>query len=146
MTPSELRTEAWLLRGISSIAGRLQLRSETLSFTAYGPGSAWPRQIQKLGALLGHTKLSAELNAGNSIKLFAWQVTEISVSRPWYYFGGGIKLRHQGVSLRISFGQPVGARNSPGRAFADLREVAAMRGRGRLWASALGISSGKTPH
>ena len=139
MTPPELRTDAWLLRGISGIPGELRLRAGTLSFTAHGAGSAWPRQLHKLAALLDRPPFNAALDAGTPVELFAWPVAEICVSQPWYYFGGGIKLRHRGAGLRMSFGRPV-ARHAPGRAFADLREVVTMRARGRLWAAALEAS------
>ena len=132
-----MNTAAWLLRGISSIPGELRLSSATVSFIAYGPGSAWPGQLRKLAALLGKPAFGPALDDGVFVELFAWPVGEVSVSRPWYYFGGGIKLRRRGIGLRISFAQPVGARVGPGQALSDLRAVPAMRARGKLWASAL---------
>lgn len=137
MTTSELRTPAWLLRGISSLPGELRLRSATLSFVAHGSGSAWPGQLRTLASLLGTEPLGAALDAGRFVELFSWPVADITVSQPWYYVGGGIKVRREGIVLRISFGRQVGARGGPDRAVADLGEVATMRARGRLWASAL---------
>lgn len=132
-----VNTDAWLLRGISSVPGELRLRSATVSFIAHGSGSTWPGQLRKLAKLLGQNDFSPALGDGVSVELFAWPVVEISVSRPWYYFGGGIKLRRRGVVLRFGFGRPAGTRGGPGQALADFREVPGMRARGKLWASAL---------
>lgn len=134
---SDLHTEAWLLRGISSIPGELSLRSEVLSFTASGSGSAWPFQLRKLGELFQQPALQTELNAGLTISLFAWPVREISASMPWYYFSGGITLQRRGVRVRLGFVRPVDAGRIPGRALAGLAEVGAARECGKLWASTL---------
>jgi hypothetical protein len=134
---SDLHTDAWLLRGISSIPGELSLRSEVLSFTASGSGSAWPFQLRKLGELFQQPALQTELNAGLTISLFAWPVREISASMPWYYFSGGITLQRRGVRVRLGFVRPVDAGRIPGRALAGLAEVGAARECGKLWASTL---------
>ena len=134
---SNLHTDAWLLRGISSIPGELSLRSEVLSFVASGSGSAWPFQLRKLGELFQQPALQAELNAGHTVPLFAWPVREISASMPWYYFSGGITLQRRGVRVRLGFGRPVDAGRVPGQPMEGLAEVGAARKRGKLWASAL---------
>ena len=134
---SNLHTDAWLLRGISSIPGELSLRSEVLSFVASGSGSAWPFQLRKLGELFQQPALQAELNAGHTVPLFAWPVREISASIPWYYFAGGITLQRRGVLVRLGFGRPVDAGRVPGQPMEGLSEVGAARKRGKLWASAL---------
>lgn len=134
---SDLHTDAWLLRGISSIPGELSLRSEVLSFTASGSGSAWPFQLRKLGELFQQPALQTELDAGHTVPLFAWPVREISASMPWYYFSGGIALQRRGVRVRLGFGRPVDAGRVPGQAMEGLTEVGAARERGKLWASAL---------
>ena len=134
---SNLHTDAWLLRGISSIPGELSLRSEVLSFVASGSGSAWPFQLRKLGELFQQPALQAELNAGHTVPLFAWPVREISASIPWYYFAGGITLQRRGVLVRLGFGRPVDAGRVPGQSMEGLAEVGAARKRGKLWASAL---------
>ena len=134
---SDLHTDAWLLRGISSIPGELSLRSEVLSFTASGSGSAWPFQLRTLGELFQQPALQTELNAGLTISLFAWPVREISASMPWYYFSGGITLQRRGVRVRLGFVRPVDAGRIPGRALAGLAEVGAARECGKLWASTL---------
>ena len=142
MTASELRTAAWLLRGISSLPGELRLSSGTLSFIACGSGSAWPGQLRKLAALLGTEPLGAAFDAGTFVELFSWPVADISVFQPWYYFGGGMKVRRDDIVLRVSFGRQVGARGGPDQGGADLRQLATMRARGRLWASALAEAIG----
>lgn len=137
MATPDLCTPAWLLRGISSIPGELRLSSQTVSFIASGSGSAWPGQLRTLASLLGRHPFGDALDEGGSVELFAWPVREVAVAQPWYYFGGGLRLRHRGVGLRIGFGRPAGGARSPGQALADFREVAAVRARGKLWAAAL---------
>lgn len=132
-----MRTAAWLLRGISSLPGELRLRSAVLSFVAFDPGSAWPAQIRTLAAQLGRPDMAVALDGSRPVELFAWPVHEVTVSRPWYYFGGGLKLRWQGIGVRVSFGRPAGGSRDPRQALSELREVAAMRARGKLWAEAL---------
>ena len=46
--PKLIRTEAWLLRGISSLPGMLELADGNLSFTAFGSGNFWGFQLRKL--------------------------------------------------------------------------------------------------
>ena len=117
--------------------GELLLRRATVSFVAHGSGSTWPSQLRKLAELLGQPDFSPALGDGGSVELFAWPVEEVSVSQPWYYFGGGIQLRRREVVLRFGFGRPAGTRGGPGQAVADLREIPGMRARGKRWAAAL---------
>jgi len=135
-----LRTEAWLLRGISSIPGELSLKAGTLSFKANGTGSAWPWQLRKLAVLLGKPELAESIDAGMPGVLFEWPVAEVRIATPWYYFGGGIKLRNQGVALRLSFGRPAANSHTLGDAAVELNEVTAMRTRGNLWVQAIAKS------
>lgn len=137
MTATEMSTPAWLLRGINSLPGELRLRSSTLSFVAFGPGSAWPAQLRRLATQLGRPDAAQALDGGRPVELFAWPVHEVNVSRPWYYFGGGLKLRRQGTDVRVSFGRPAGGSRDPRQALTELREVGAMRARGKLWAATL---------
>lgn len=137
VTAAEVSTPAWLLRGISSLPGELRLHSSTLSFVAFGPGSAWPAQLRTLAAQLGRPDVARALGGGRPVELFAWPVHEVTVSRPWYYFGGGLKLRRQGTGVRVSFGRPAVGSRDPRQALTELREVAAMRARGKLWAATL---------
>jgi hypothetical protein len=134
---TDLRTDAWLLRGIGSIPGELKLTSGTLAFEAFGTGSAWPFQLRKLQHLLSQPQLAQSLEQGNSIQLFSWPARDVSCVLPWYYFGGGMKLQHDGVELRFSFGRPSSGGQSLAQAGTELQEVGTMRARGKLWAAAL---------
>jgi hypothetical protein len=134
---TRLRTEAWLLRGISSLPGELRLASGNLSFTSSGTGSTWPFQLRKLGVVLAQPGLAKAVEEGKPFQFFVWPARDVEVVVPWYYFGGGMKLRYQGIELRFSFGRPASSRQGLASVAADLKEVGAMRGRGRLWAEAL---------
>ncbi len=132
-----LRTDAWLLRGISSIPGELRLGSGSLSFVASGAGSAWPFQLRKLESALQKPGLSAAIEQGKALEFFNWPASQVTSEAPWYYFGGGIKLRHQSIQLRFSFGRPANPSHNVARAAAELREVGTMRSQGKLWTAAL---------
>jgi hypothetical protein len=134
---NRLRTEAWLLRGISALPGELRLNSGKLSFIISGTGSAWPFQLRKLGALLNQPALAKAVEEGRSFQLFEWDAHQVQVSTPWYYFGGGIKLKHYATRLRFSFGRPASNSRGLAGAAAELKEVGVMRSRGKLWAKAL---------
>lgn len=140
---SRLRTDAWLLRGVSSIPGELRLAAGTVSFTCSGTGSAWPFQLRRLGRALAQPTLAESLEAGRAFQLFRWPVAQVHATVPWYYFGGGIRLRHQGIELRFSFGRPASGSRSLAAAAAELEEVRSMRSRGRLWAKALAASASR---
>jgi hypothetical protein len=60
---SRLRTDAWLLRGVSSIPGELRLAAGTSSFTSSGTGSAWPLQRRRLGRALAQPTLAESAEA-----------------------------------------------------------------------------------
>lgn len=140
---TRLRTEAWLLRGISSIPGELVLQGGALKFIARGTGSAWPWQIAKLERAL---QLSGYLNsarAGKPFELFEWPVADVEVLVPWYYFGGGMVLARNGRRLRFSFGSPASANRSLASAFENIQKVGAMRSRGKQWATAIEQASRK---
>lgn len=132
-----LHTDAWLLRGISSIPGELHLASGTLSFTCTGAGSAWPFQLRKLGRVIRSPELTTALEAGTPFELFRWPASTVAATQPWYYFGGGIVLRHDGITLRFSFGRPATHGDGVAAAADELHQVRAMRRRGALWVSAL---------
>jgi hypothetical protein len=134
---SRLRTEAWLLRGISTLPGELRLNAGKLSFISSGTGSTWPFQLRRLGALLNQPALAKAVEEGRPFQLFEWSAHQVQVSTPWYYFGGGIKLKHQATELRFSFGRPASGSHGLAGAAAELQEVGAMRSRGKLWAKAL---------
>lgn len=141
---TRLRTDAWLLRGISSIPGELRLSNGTLSFTSSRFGSAWPFQLRKLGQLLDQPSLAKSLEEGKPLQLFQWRADQVQSTVPWYYFGGGIKLRHQGVQLRFSFGRPTSGGHNLATAAADLKELGTMRSRGKLWSKALATAASRT--
>ncbi len=137
MPVDRLQTEAWLLRGISSIPGQLRLRSGSLSFTCTGTGTAWPFQFRKLGREFGQPNFAESVLADEPFELFRWMATDVHAHAPWYYFSGGIKLSHQGRQLRFSFGRPTTGRRGLANAAADWKEAKRMRGRGRLWLDVL---------
>lgn len=134
---SRLRTEAWLLRGISSLPGELRLNGGRLSFVSAGTGSTWPFQLRKLGAVLNQPGLTEAVEEGRPFRFFEWPAHQVRVTTPWYYFGGGIRLEHRGTELRFSFGRPASTGRGLAGAAAELEEVGTMRSRGRLWAKAL---------
>ena len=141
---TRLRTDAWLLRGISSIPGELRLAGGKLSFTCSAFGSAWPFQLRKLGQLFDQPSLAKSLEEGKQFQLFQWCVEQVQSTVPWYYFGGGIKLRHQGIELRFSFGRPTSGGHNLAAAASDLKELGAMRGRGKLWSKALATAASRS--
>jgi hypothetical protein len=148
-TPKRLRSEAWLLLGISSLPGELVLSSGTLSYFAHSTGSAWPWQLRKLERRVSNNGLAKAIDEGSQHLVFEWSVDKLQSWCPWYYFDGGIKVKHENLVLRFSFGAPantqVRARDSGladvlKEAVASVRDVAAMRRRGKLWQKALSTS------
>ena len=129
-----LCTPAWLLRGISSIPGRLRLRDSRLSFVADGVGSAWDWQLEKLERAAGSAGFTEALKGGRSATLFDEPMPGIGVRSPWYYFAGGLVLRVGGQRYRVSFGKPVG----PARGDDELATLISMRQAGKRWLHALG--------
>jgi hypothetical protein len=121
----EFASDAWLLKGITaSIPGRLECRNDRLRFVT-----------------------SDEV-------VFDVPFSDItSVTYPWYYFGGGLKLRAGGQPFRISFVKPNGAEYGVGRALGEAGNPAALlvaaskvvdartgRAVGRKWRELLGVS------
>lgn len=146
MARLKLRTEAWLLRGISSLPGELALLNGTLTYFVAGTGSAWPWQLRKLERAFGVSGLAGGVDSGRRVKLFSEPVQSLRAWCPWYYFGGGIKVTVRGTTLRFSFGTPANMRVrrhhlGPGAALKDvadnLGEISVMRKRGKLWLAAL---------
>ncbi len=142
----KLRSEAWLLRGISSIPGELTLVAGRLSFTAHNTGSAWPWQLRKLGRVLDAPFIAKTIDEGIRTVDFNWPASELEVWCPWYLFGGGIKLRRGPLVLRFSFGKPANMQTRAGRhepagaateVAATLDEVRDMRALGAIWQAAL---------
>ena len=147
-----LRTEAWLLRGISSIPGELELREGRVRFTALNAGSAWPWQWRRLEADLGRPGLARTVEQeGQRAVLFDWPVGEVRYHTPWYHFGGGLRLECADLSLNFGLGEPTdgpGNRFDPvgevQRAAREFRSVGLMRQRGRLWRAALAAAGAQT--
>ena len=145
-----LSTEAWLLLGISSVPGNLMLSGGAIAFTATGTGSAWPWQLRSLGREMGESRLARVLDSGGRVVVFRWPIQELSFWVPWYYFGGGMKIRRGRQVLKLSFGRPVGTGGltsdpSEGlrQAAANFKEVGLMRSTGALWVSALSAAAAK---
>ena len=140
-----LRSEAWLLRGISSIPGELILAHGVLRFVARDTGSAWPWQLRQLEQELRAPGFAADIERGEGVCLFQWPANALQSWAPWYYFGGGIRLRHGGLVLSFSLGRPANMAlrvhaGGPG-AVGELRRqwlaIRGMRSRGRHWLAAL---------
>jgi hypothetical protein len=146
-----LRSGAWLLRGISSIPGELALSATgSISFTAFNTGSAWVWQLRKLERAVQAPGIAESIDQGQRSLVFQWPAQSVQAWCPWYYFGGGIKLRHGSLVLRFSFGEPGNAKLranavDAGSALQSLAEgsgqVRAMRSVGAAWLSALGVSA-----
>ena len=114
---------AWLLKGsTTSIPGWLDLEEGRLRF-------ATPEEV-----------------------VFDVPLAEVTaLTYPWYYFGGGLKLRAAGQPFRLSFVKPNGAEYAVARGLAGQGNVAALavvaakaadigagRGVGRRWRELLG--------
>ena len=88
-TGQVLRTPSWLLVGLGNEPGVLELADGRLAFTS----------------LQG--------------RVFDAALEEVQrITFPWYYFGGGMKLRIGDRQYRISFVRPNGASDIPGQLMA----------------------------
>ena len=107
-----MRSPAWLLSGPTrSVAGELRLTGGRLVFeTRDGQ--------RKLDAALGDVS---------------------AVTFPWYYFGGGMKLRIGTDNYRISFARPGNLPEDFGEN-ASVGDIASSRQTGAAWKSALADS------
>ena len=103
-----MRSPAWLLSGFTrSVAGELVLKHKRLVFAAHD----------------GRRLIDSALGDVTGVRF------------PWYYFGGGMKLRIGMETYRLSFARP-------GNLAEDFREnavgdVASARQNGAAWKSAL---------
>lgn len=119
----EFASDAWLLQGITvSVPGWLDLQDGRLRFST-------PDEV-----------------------VFESSLADLSgITFPWYYFGGGMKLRAGGTPYRISFVKPNGAEYAVGRGLAAHGDPAALllaaekvtdirtgRGAGKRWRELLG--------
>ena len=136
-SPPKLRSEAWLLRGISSVPGHQALTLDHLAFTANGPGTAWPWQLRKLERHLRTPGLAGRIDAGETVLVLDAPLTELSVTFPWYDFSSGLRVGYRDASLRFSFGRPPNAPDGRRGVAAALHEIASMRSAGKAWSAAL---------
>jgi hypothetical protein len=142
---SQLRTNAWLLRGISSLPGVLVLANGRLSFNASSSGSMWPGQLRRLQRETGRAELPALLEDGRSAIVFDVPVAELEdVHFPWYYFTGGIKLSVNGVRYRFSFARPANTRTHPD-VLDSIHDVGSARRSGVSWKAVLLDNKGRLP-
>ena len=97
-TPPRFDSHVWLLKGLTgSAAGRLELKRDRLRFST---------------------------RAG---VLFDVPLRDVSgVTYPWYYFGGGMKVRVGETQYRFSFVRPNGAEHAIGRALGEAGNPAAL--------------------
>ena len=133
---SQLRTEAWLLKGLSSMRGTLSLASGRLSFTAFGSGTFWSRQLRKLEEETGREGLAERLENDKNTVVFDALLADVqNIHFPWYYFTGGLKLTLGGVRYRFGFAKPANTKlPSEGLGFDD---IAKARRSGKAWKTAL---------
>lgn len=128
-------SRAWLLRGVSTLPGRLRLAGGSVQFTATGTGSAWDWQLRKLDRLAVTTDFSQRLQLGQAAVLFRERLENLMITSPWYYFQGGLLVHSARGTWRISFGPP--ARSTADESLAavggELRTVADMRRTGKHW-------------
>jgi hypothetical protein len=99
MARDSFGSHAWLLRGLTgSVPGWLQFEQGRLRF------------------------------ASEEEIVFDVERSDISAAVfPWYYFGGGVKLRAAGEPYRLSFVKPNGAEYANARALASAADPAALR-------------------
>ena len=124
--------------------------AEAGSLTAAAPRvflsqSAVSEQLRKLEDEMQALGFAAAMGRGEGFCLLQWQANALQAWAPWYYFGGGIRLRHGGLVLSFSLGRPANMAlrvhaGGPG-AVGELRRqwlaIRGMRSRGRRWLAAL---------
>lgn len=140
-----MHSDAWLLRGISSIPGRLLLEHGHIRFVAASSGTAWPWQLRKLARQLATTWPGDGDGRAHDAELFRWPLAAVRAWAPWYYFSGGIRLAHAGQVLRFSFGRPVDA-DARGEELDVYREVDRMRATGLQWLAVLSQAGMRRGH
>ena len=142
----KLESPAWLLRGVSSLPGRLSLAGGTLSLTLHSTGSAWGWQLRKLDRGAAATDLSARLRLGQPALLFRERLENVVIGSPWYYFRGGLIVATARGNWRISFGRPAGSTGFEGlgEEADELGTALAMRRTGSRWLQVL-RQAGPTP-
>lgn len=140
---TKFKSMAWLLRGISSIPGELKLADGRLSFKAFGFGTFWKFQLERLERETGQPSLAERLDNGETAMVFHFSLNDVDVRFPWYYFSGGVVITVEGTKYKFSFGRPANSGSNALsknvlQAMNDLREAGNMRQTGKAWRKALG--------
>ena len=136
-TPTRFGTDAWLLRGIRSLPGRLQLARGRLSFTAFGAGNFRPRQLRALERDFGRAELAEPLRDGKTTVVFDVPFSAVQAVRfPWYYFSGGLHLTLNGECYRFGFDEPSNTQGA-GEGGDLIGSISRARRRGKAWRSML---------
>ncbi len=107
--PTQLTSEAWLLRGVvgmvGSVPGELKLSSGRVCFTAFGSGTLWKWQLRKLERDVGKPGLADRMNNGENTLVFDVPLAEANARFPWLYFGG-LKVKIAGIEHRFMLCRP----------------------------------------
>lgn len=140
---TKFKSMAWLLRGISSIPGELKLADGRLSFKAFGFGTFWRFQLDRLEQETGQPSLAERLDNGETAMVFHFPVSDVDVRFPWYYFSGGLVITVESIKYKFSFGRPANTgttalNKNVLQAMNELREAGNMRQTGKAWRKALG--------
>lgn len=139
MNGSRFDSPVWLLRGISSLPGQMDLVDGWLSLRLLGEGNAWDWQLRKLARLTADSDLIDRLLDGQRPLVFRERLENLSIDWPWYYFRGGLVVTAGEARWRISFGPPVGnvGNRSLESALDNLNTVVSMRAIGKRWLQAI---------
>ena len=104
-----MRSPAWMLSGLTgSVAGELKLTQSRFIFETHDGRRILDAPLSELSA----------------------------VTFPWYYFGGGMKVRIGSETHRLSFARPGNLPDHTGEA-ADAGDIRSSRQWGSAWKSAL---------
>ncbi len=128
-------SKAWILVGLTgSTVGRLSLRSGRLTFFARGRGALSTSHCRKLGGACGISDLADRLEAEDEVRLFDEPVDGLTFVFPWYYLGGGMKIRSGSAGYRLSFLRPGNTAQEYGTTGDSISEG---RSAGRRWRNLL---------
>ncbi|MQY05798.1 hypothetical protein [Actinomadura macrotermitis] len=132
-----MKSIVWLMMGSTgSVPGSLHLADGRLVFEAYGRGALTGGQLRELEARSGRPGLGAHLDADRPGVVFDVPVSAVGgLTFPWYYFGGGMKLKVGDAPYRFSFLQPQNTR-MPGD-IRGLGDIPGGRAAGKGWKNAL---------
>ncbi|GAB3655406.1 hypothetical protein GCM10027589_14580 [Actinocorallia lasiicapitis] len=135
---NRLQTLTWIIMGATGSApGVLSLNGGRLSFEAHHRGALTLSQLRTLEQRTGRPGLADHLTDGYRVPLFEAPLEAVGDVRfPWYYFGGGMKLKIAGQPFRFSFLQPQNT-SLPGD-LATAGQLSTGRAGGRAWRTALG--------